>query len=955
MERQNDPIFDLAALEEGQEPLDRPAFLDEEDLDLSQDVAVEEGLPLSGAERDASGDGSQGERKSETRELSDAETSPPPSDVSGTQNAAASESTPGALTDSGAQRRSPTFPSPATSAPEISAQAAPVIPPADPLELRGLSTTEAASRAARGRVNVDTTRERMDREIIRENVLTFFNFVLGSLIVILLVLAVVDGDAGHAQDGLFVGLIVMMNVAVGTYQELRATHTLRRLVASTAPHATVIRDGRERAILSREVVEGDLVQLKPGDQVVADGPVIAGNAEIDESLLTGESSSIRKEAGSEILSGSFCVAGSCSYTAQRVGTDAYAVRLTADARQLIRRETPLQIRFRRILRMLLMATAILGSLLLISAAVEDDDFAEAIKATTATISSIVPEGLLLGMTVAFAVGAVRLSKRGAIVQDINAVEAMNYVDVVCLDKTGTITANKLTLHDLAWSDALAPAEGEALRPWIGAFAAEVSDESQTADALAEGLASLSNGAQPDGNVPFNSARRWSAMQLRLGDELHSFVMGAPETLLPFCPPEDAPLHGIENRYQEATAKGLRGVMLAEADALPDPDQALPPLRALALITVADVLRSEVASAFAMMERLGIEPKIISGDNPETVAALVQQLGITLHGGLISGAELAALSEAEFRDVVERTSVFGRVAPEQKAAIVGALREQGHYIAMVGDGANDVRALRAADVAVAMESGTQTARAVSGIVLRDDSFQAFVYGAAAAQSILGNSAQLSKLFITKSFYAFLIIIASNMLGLDFPFLPRHGSLTALFTLGIPSIFIAATTPPQGSGRDFTNTVLRFAIPASLALAAATISVHLLTEGILARSIEEARTLVSLTIGIVGLYFMVQVVGYEGVSWGWSWRAVRRQIMVTSFGAALVGLFILTLYTPFLRDFFDFGAIGVTEWSIVIPAVVAAMAGQYIFSRYWRAIIGWITKQAEERELARGRAT
>ena len=288
------------------------------------------------------------------------------------------------------------------------------------------------------------------------------------------------------------------------------------------------------------------------------------------------------------------------------------------------------------------------------------------------------------------------------------------------------------------------------------------------------------------------------------------------------------------------------------------------MRALALVTVADVLRDEVADAFQLMDEIGIEPKIISGDNPATVDALVRQLGIELPGGHISGAELQALGEADFHDAVEQHSVFGRIAPEQKARIVTALRDNKHFVAMVGDGANDVRALRAADVAVAMESGTQTARAVAGIVLLNDSFKAFVSGTAEAQSVLGNSAQLSKLFITKSFYAFLIIIASDMLQLDFPFLPRHGSLTSLFTLGLPTMFIALTKPPPRAGADWTNTVLRFALPAAFALAAASVAVHLLTEGFLNRPIEDSRTLVSLTIGIVGIYFMVLVIGFDGIT-------------------------------------------------------------------------------------------
>ena len=442
--------------------------------------------------------------------------------------------------------------------------------------------------------------------------------------------------------------------------------------------------------------------------------------------------------------------------------------------------------------------------------------------------------------------------------------------------------------------------------------------------------------------------------MRLGVDEHIFVLGAPETILPFCTGQDEEVEEIRASYQAASGVGLRGVLLAEAEVFPNVDIGLKSLKLRALITVSDSLRPEVAEAFAKMQELEIQPKIISGDNPDTVMALVRQLGISLKGPTVSGTELAAMEEDVFRETVESSSVFGRVEPYQKAKIVSALRENGHFVAMVGDGANDVQALRESDVAVAMESGTQTARAVAGIVLLNDSFAAFVFSTAEAQAVLGNSVQLSKLFIAKSFYAFLIIIASELLGLDFPFLPRHGSLTALFTLGIPSLFIAATTPPRSAGHDFTNSVLRFALPASLALAAASVAVHLLAQGFLDRPIEDSRTLVSLTIGIVGIYFMVQVIGYDGFHQSRQLKNLRRPILTTFFGIVLLALFLLTIYTPWLRSFFDFGPIGAGEWSIVVPAVVGAMVGQYVISRYWREIIAWIVKQPSEDMLNRGRA-
>lgn len=800
---------------------------------------------------------------------------------------------------------------------------------------RGLSSSDAIARAAAGLSNRDESAIRTDGDVVRGNVVTFFNVILAVLIVALLAV-------GEFKDGLFVGVVVMANVAVSTLQELKATRTLRELRALTAPKASVVRDGQETAIPAEDVVQGDLIHLRKGDQVVADGHILDRTAEIDESLLTGESDSVSRGPGDLLRSGSFCTAGDCYYVAEQVGTEAYAVKLTAHARELVKRSTPLQIRFQRILRVLLTATGLLAIALMISYMMEDKGIAETIKATTATVTTVVPTGLLLGMTVAFAVGAVRVSRAGAIVQDINAVEALNYVDIICLDKTGTITANEMTLANVHWMPG-----AEIDLGWLGAFAQATAQESKTAAAMAEGLAKHANGAGASGSVPFNSERRWSALQLILGSERRSFVLGAPETVLPLC------LGGMELRgaYEAAASQGLRGVVFAEAPSgLPSLESPPQDLQPLALILLGDKLRGEVRGAFDTMDRLGIEPKIISGDNPGTVRALLAQLGITLEGGVVAGAEIEPLEGEAFRAAVEVNSVFGRVTPALKARIVEALKERGHFVAMVGDGANDVQALRMADVAVSMASGTATTRAVAGIVLLNDSFEALIRGTKEATAVLGNAARLSKLFLAKSIYAYLIIVATNMLGLDFPWLPRHGSLTALLTLGIPALFISISIPPPNSGRDFTRTVLQWALPASLALAAAAITVQLLTEGLLGQSTNEARTLVSLTMGLTGLFFMVEVLGFHGASW----RSLTRPVMTTLLGALLVAGFLLTVYTPALRDFFDFTEVHTADWVIVGCGVAGALAGQYLLSRYWQEFLDLITAAPKKTEALRGRA-
>jgi cation-transporting ATPase E len=834
----------------------------------------------------------------------------------------------------------------------IEVSAYPVVALEDGPPAPGLSAGEAAARAAAGRANVDTERQRTDGDVVRANALTFFNVVLGALILALLA-------TGGFRDGLFVGGVVAANVAAATLQELLATRRLRELRALTAPFATVVRDGVGRSIPAEAVVEGDLLHLASGDQVVADGRVLARVAEVDESLLTGESEPVRRGPGEELRSGSFCVAGDCYYTAQQVGIDAYVVRLTADARELVRRASPLTYRFARLLRVLLIATARRAAALFIQFTVQDRGFGESLRATTATVTTVVPVGLLLGLTVVTSVGALRVSRSGAIVQDIHAVEALNYVDVVALDKTGTLTTNRLHVTEITWSPSLvvaggAGSEAERWAPWLGAFARATARESRTAAALDEALEARGGPARVTESVPFSSARRWSAAALEWeggasDEQRRVIVMGAPETLLAAASDRDDAT-GLLRGYRLATADGLRGVVLAEAEALPDPDAPLPPLRPLALVTIADELRHEVRGAFELMEQLRIAPKVISGDHPETVSALLAQLGVPLPGGAVSGEEIEALDDEELGRVADSASVFGRITPRQKERLVRALVERGHFVAMVGDGANDVRALRAADVAVAMASGTATARAVAGIVLLEDSFAALIRGTQEATFVLGNAARLSKLFLTKSVYAYLLILVTNLLGLDFPFLPRQGSVMSLLTLGIPALFISIGVPPRDAGRDFTRAVLRFALPAGVALAASAIVVQFLVEGLLGRDIEEARTLVSVTIVVVGVAYVVEVLGLEGSDW----RSPLRPLLTIGLAAAMLGALLLVVNVGWLRDFFAFTEVPAASWIVVLVASVAALVGQYMLSRHWQKLLDLLTAKPPEHQRPRGRS-
>ena len=744
---------------------------------------------------------------------------------------------------------------------------------------------------------------------------------------------------GEFRDGLFVGGVVAANVAVATLQELVATRRLRALRALTVLEARVVRDGRPRTIAASEVVEGDLVQLGLGDQVVADGRVTSGSVQVDESLLTGESDPVDRTQGEALRSGSFCVAGECHYVVERVGAAAYAMRLTADAQALSRRRTPLQYRFQRLMRVLLFATGALAAALLIQFNIEDRGLAEALRASTATVTTVVPVGLFLGMTVVITVGALRVSRAGAIVQDIHAVEALNYVNVVAFDKTGTLTSNRLQLAAVSWEHA-----SEALEPWLGAFAEATAHESKTAAALAAALASRSNGATVVERVPFSSAHGWSAATLLHASERRTLVLGATETIHAGA--------GLEPTAQgpasEAAARGLRVLTLAEAPTLPRGDAPLEGLQPRALLTFRDELRPEIREAFALMTELGIEPKVISGDNPRTVEALLRQLGIQSAGSSITGPQLRVMTEERLDEAVARSTVFGRVQPEDKARIVESLKRRGHFVAMVGDGANDVQALQRADVAVAMASGTAIARSVAGIVLLEDSFAALIRGTREATFVLGNTLRLSKLFLAKSVYAYLLILVTNMLGLDFPFLPRQGSVTALLTLGIPALFISISVPPRSNGSHFTREVMRFALPAGVALAASTVVLQFAIEGLLGIGIEEARTLVALTIVVVGVAYVVEVLGLEGASV----RNPTRPLLTFALAIGLLAILVWTVETGWVRRFFAFTPVSASNWIVIGVTSALTLVAQYAVTRYWRRALDIVTGRPTSEE-SRGR--
>jgi cation-transporting ATPase E len=683
-----------------------------------------------------------------------------------------------------------------------------------PSALVGLSPDEVLARRARGLGNdVELLSSRSYSQIFRENVFTFVNCVLFSLGLALVAL-------GRISDAMVSVGVVLVNVVVSVVQEVRAKRTLDCVALLTQPRATVLRCGELQVVDPREVVLGDVLFAAPGDQIVVDGGVLAGGRlDVDESLLTGESDRVPKHEGDPVYSGSFVVAGTAYYEAQKVGKDSLANQLTVSARAFRRTYTPLQREVNLVIRVILLLAVYIEILLIASSLVQNTAFVESVQMSV-VIAGLVPNGLFLAIAVAYAMGAVRIVGHGALVQQSNAIESLSHVDVLCLDKTGTLTANRLALY------ALEPCGGEAadLQQLIGDFAASASVSNRTAEALAAACPGEQRRLREE--VPFSSERRWSAVAFDDPDRCGVYVLGAPETLEPHL------RAGADlGPHAEAWAvEGLRVVLYCAAapdaplhDA--DGEPCLPPsLTPLGVVAFHDELRPEARETLAGFAESGIRLKIISGDNPQTVAALARQAGLDPTAKLIAGPELAALDETGFAQAAEEASIFGRITPQQKEALVRALRRRGNHVAMTGDGVNDVLALKQSSLGIAMLSGSQATRAVADIVLLNDSFAVLPHAFREGQRIRNGMQNILKLFLTRVLCVTLLILSISVIG-GFPFAPKQASLLALFTVGIPTLALAAwARPGPSSRRGLVRSLLHFVLPAALTMSLVGLAVY-----------------------------------------------------------------------------------------------------------------------------------
>jgi len=768
--------------------------------------------------------------------------------------------------------------------------------PTDPV--RGLSAAEVEDRKRRGLVNeVDEHTSRTFGEIVRANVFTRFNAILGTMLVVILAV-------GAYRDALF-GIVLVANALIGIIQETRAKRTLDRLVVLSAPRARIVRDGVVSEHPVEEIVLDDVLELQSGDEVVADGEVLrAEGLEIDESLLTGEADPVDKRRGDEALSGSIVVAGTGRLCATRIGAEAYARKLAAEARRFTLVHSELQAGINTILRYVTWAIFPTAILLLASQLDSHESVREAMAGTVAGVVGMVPEGLVLLTSIAFALSVIVLARRNVLVQELPAVEGLARVDVVCLDKTGTLTEGSIVFDELVPLGRITPDE---LGSALGALGAGP-DTNATIDAIADAFPPPEEW-RPVERVPFSSARKWSATTF--GDR-GTWILGAPEMVLATRSDDDP----VRKQAEHAAEAGNRVLLLARTDR-PIAEETLPAvLEPAALVLLEEKVRPDAADTLRYFDAQDVAIKIISGDNARTVEAVAERVGVP---GATRSLDARTLPDdpAALATALEDHAVFGRVTPQQKRAMVGALQSRDHVVAMTGDGVNDALALKDADIGVAMGSGAPATRSVAQIVLLDGRFSTMPGVVAEGRRIIGNIERVANLFVTKTVYVMLMALATGVLLWPFPFLPRHLTIVSSLTIGIPGFFLALAPNKRRYRPGFIRRVLRFTIPAGFVLAAATFGSYALARGNDV-SLEESRTTATIVLLILGLWVLALLARPITL-----WRA-----------ALLIGMaggLVLALAVPFARDFF---ALELPPVDVAVEALAVTAAAAFLLEVFWQ---------------------
>ena len=771
--------------------------------------------------------------------------------------------------------------------------------------LNGLTDAEVAERVAAGKINGDVNiKTKSVARILRTNIVTFFN-VLFLIIAVIMSFFVEDGLEGLFNYGFF--LVAVVNCLIGIIQELAAKKTIDNLSLLHAPKAKALRNGEEREIALKDIVLDDVLSLSAGNEIAADSVVLEGAIEVNEALITGEPDAIVKKCGDELLSGSFVVSGTAKVRVKHVGKDNYAARITADAKKQKPQNSEIYKGLNKIIKFMSIILVPLGVALFcvkyfLQGGSEEVD--ATVLTVLGTLIGMIPSGLVALTSAVFCVSVVRLAKRKALAQDLYCSEILARVDVLCLDKTGTITEGSMNVNKIV----LKQADETAVRKALKELTEATGDSNPTADAIKEYVKDVSEYAEAEGAVPFSSARKWSGADF----DGYSLIMGAAEFVL------GEPDGELKNEINSYAAEGYRVMVLCRSEQKLAGGTAPENTTLLALIVIEDVLRRGAGETLDYFDKQGVNIKIISGDNPVTVSAVAARAGVKNAEKYVDVSEL---DEEALRAAVDEYTVFGRVSPDQKLIIVKALKAAGHVVGMTGDGINDVLALREADCSIAVAAGSDASKNVSKIVLLDNNFGSLPKVVQEGRRCINNLQRSASLFLIKTIYNTLFALLFMIIPAQLPFIPKNLTLIGYITIGPPAFVLALEPNNEIVKGRFLPKVIRDACPTAFAIVAA-VCVISSVGPLMGLTAEQTGTCAIIATGALGLAFICRI------SWPLNWIRIT---MIT----VLAAFFTMCFFVPFTRALFGLSeTYNIGMLTLTAPSVAGGLILMVAFTLAFR---------------------
>lgn len=741
----------------------------------------------------------------------------------------------------------------------------------------GLSSEQAAKLTSDGKLNGEQTiRTKSYAQIFASNIFTFFNLVFTVLALILV--NFIEWDAAGIGNFGFI-ILVIFNCGAGIVQEVNAKRTIDKLALLSAPKVKVIRDGEEQEVQIEKVLLNDLISLTAGDQICADATLVSGSIEVNESMITGEPDAIEKKEGDELTSGSYVVSGKAKAVVRHIGMDNFVMKISAGAKYFKKPNSEIMRSLMFFVKVMTMFILPLGiALFCVKFFAHDNNLNDTVITTIATLIGMIPSGLIALATTVFCISVIRLSKHKAFAQDMYCVETLARVDVLCLDKTGTITEASMEVNSVQAADGK---DEDEFRQLLKKLVYATGDENSTASAIKNYVGENDLSYVTGDIVPFSSSRKWSGANI----DGVSYVMGAPEFIFP-----DRSNEKLNAVADDMAEQGYR-VLVAASSPQPFDGNSLPDgLTPEGMIFITDKIRPEAPDTLRFFDEQGVKVKIISGDNPQTVRAVAKRAGLKDYDNYIDMSTLS--SDEEVRDAAEKYTIFGRVLPDQKLMLIKALKANRHTVAMTGDGVNDVLALKEADCSVAMNSGSDAAKNVSSLVLLDSNFSSMPKVVAEGRRSINNMERSASLFLVKTLYSLLFALMFMIAQSDLPFAPRHLTLIAGLTIGIPSFVLALEPNDKRVTGRFLPKVLAAAVPGAITVALGVAAVLICHRFFLPdMSVDQLQYTYLVVTMVVGFMYLFKV-------------CLPFNLIHAVLFLSMLGLFFAAIFVPipFIREFF-----------------------------------------------------